>query len=573
MENLQWPEPVVGSVADWKAANPDATECNLSYRSDITADDIKLLAGIQKLSIRGCAQLGNDAIQHLTGIKILDMVQVQKVTDAAFPSLAGVKSLQFTGCPLVTDEAITHLAGVEVLVMRVCTQITGSTFGVIKGVRELDCSGCYRVKDAAIQAVKGVKYLSVSECKKLTNEAFSGHEALESLSMASCVQLTITDEAFEGLDNLRSLDITGCYQETLSDEAFEGLDKLRSLSIDDCPQFTDEALKPINQLNYLGISGCDMAMCGPNLKRLKDAGTIVEDDGLCDPPRVLPPGRNVLGGPEEVQSIRVVNMTSYSDEAYDEIPKFPVPDVISDTVYGDVDLQKFMILNTGTGIILKIDDKFVGISRKYLSNQMESGESTYYECVEEFTRSFEFRDIYDTPYFAIKTPLGSLYTTYAMALGMIDNTHSFWELEETPTVLAFTASRSGVMAGGPIVSADHCQAGTSKKVYTVYPIMFEVDEEKEDVPTTLGLKFGETRVEVDYSPTQTLGELRATIETKFDLAPDKQRLLYNGRELSDDAKTLKELNVQAGFTVAVMKRGGRRTFRNVRKSRKRKPSN
>jgi hypothetical protein len=314
-------------------------------------------------------------------------------------------------------------------------------------------------------------------------------------------------------------------------------------------------------------------MCGPNLKRIRDSGATIEDDMCPESQRVLPPGRTALSGKPEVRGIPTVRMNSFDTETSDGFTRVPIPDTISDTVHGDVDLVKFMILNTGAGIVLKIKDKFVGISRTYLSDEMESGASTYYECVEEFTSTFEYRDIYNIPYFALKTPLGSLYVKYMRIFDIMRQTHSFWEINETDEVLAFTASRSGVLEGGPIVSADHCQAGTSKKVYDVIPFMFEVEEDEEEVPTTLGLKFGETRVEVDYSPTQTLGELRATIQTKFDIEPAGQRLIYNGRELTDDAKTLNELNVQAGFTVAVMKRGGRRTFRNVRKSRKRKPSN
>ena len=576
MDDTTWPDVVQGSVADWRAANPDATECNLSGRRDITNDDIKLLAGIDRLAIRWCRQLDDEAIHHLKGISILDMSGLNKITDAVFPSLVGIKSLRMIGCILVTDEAIKHLEGIEILSVRNCIKLTGSTFRYIESVRQLDCAGCPEITDEAFFGLENLEDLTVDACKKLTNEAFSGHESLDSLSISECNQPEITDDAFASLVNLTVLVMNDCSQQTLTDRAFEGLEKLKELYIDNCTQFTDNALEPIQNLVYLSMNGCSSLMCGPNRKRLKDSGTRVDDDGTCDPPppaRILPDGRTALVNAGQVQGVRVILMKSYGDSALETFPKFPVPDVISDTVHGDVDFQKFMILNTGTGIILKINDKFVGISRKYLSQEMESGESTYYECVEEFTRSFEFSDIYDTPYFAIKTPLGSLYTTYAMVLGMMESTHSFWEFEETPTVLAFTASRSGVLAGGPIVSADHCQAGTSKKTYNLFPFMFEVEEDEEEVPTTLGLKFGETRVEVDYSPTQTLGELRATIQTKFDIEPAGQRLLYNGRELSDDAKTLKDLNVQAGFTVAVMKRGGRRTFRNVRRSRKRRPSN
>ena len=569
MQDTDWTDPVVGSVSDWKAANPDATECNLSYRADIVADDIKLLAGIQKLSIRGCSQLGDDAIQHLKGIKILDMVNLDKITDAAFPSLVGIKSLRMSKCSLVTDEAIKHLAGIEVLVLRICENITGSTFRYIESVQKLDCAWCPKITDEAFIELENLKDLTISGCKKITDEAFSNFEGLKELSIASCNQRGITDAAFQNLVNIRVLNVGGCDQETLTDSAFGGLDKLTDLFIDDCPQFTDEALKPIKQLKFLSISGCDASICGPNLQRLKDAGTHVEDDGLCEPHRVLPPGRNTLDDAVQVQKLQTVKVSSFHEDSIAQFLRVPVPSVISDIVHGDTDFQTFVIRNFGGGLVLKIKDKYVGISRVYLSDEMKAGSSTFYECIQEFTSAFEFRDIYDTPYFAIKTPYGSLYVLYEQVIGMLEYDHSFWEVIETDQVLEFTASRRGVLAGGPIESADHCQTGTTKKVYDIEPFVFEVEEEEEEVPTTLGLKFGETRVEVDYSPTQTLGELRGIIQTKFDLSPDKQRLLYNGRELADDTKMLKDLNVQAGFTVAVMKRGGRKTFRRRRCSKRR----
>ena len=568
MSDIEWPPPIEESVANWRAENPDAVTCNLSYMN-VTADDIKLLAGIQNLRIVGCTQLGDDAIHHLKGIKNLDMTGLDKITDAAFPSLVGIKTLRMSNCNQLTDESIKSLGGIEVLILRVCPKITGATFNHITGVRQLDCSYCPDITDSAIHELKGVKFLTTIACNNLTDDAFKYTEDVTSLDISQCYQPSITDNALSRLVNVQTLILRECNQATLTDNALSGLTNLRRLFITSCTQFTDAIFSPLTELTILDISYCSPGICGPNLQRLRASGTTVDDDdGVCG---VVVPGS--LSGREQVQGLHLIKVSSFDEDSITEFPRVPVPSVISDIVHGDTDFQTFVIRNFGSGIVLKIKDKYVGISRAYLSGEMEEGSSTFYECTEEFESTFEYSDIKETPFFAIKTPYGSLYVPYGQVLSMLEYGHSFWEVIETDQVLEFTASRSGVLAGGPVASVDHCQAGTTKKVYDAEPFMFEVEEDEEDVPTTLGLKFGETRVEVGYSPTQTLGELRGIIQTKFDLAPDKQRLLYNGRELADDVKTLKELNVQAGFTIAVMKRGGRRTFRNTRKSRKRKPSN
>jgi hypothetical protein len=227
-----------------------------------------------------------------------------------------------------------------------------------------------------------------------------------------------------------------------------------------------------------------------------------------------------------------------------------------------------MVLNHGGGLILKIKDSYAGISRSYLTKELKSGESAYYECKQKFTGTFEYSDILKIPYFALKTTNGTFYITLVEAMFMQKHTHSFWELVETGYTLTFTASRSAIIAGGPLMSADHCQGGTSKMLYQLSILVFTMEDEEEEVPTTVGLKFGEERIEIPFVPTQTIDEVKAAIAAKWpELTTDKQRLIYNGKPL--ESGTLGDAKVQPGFTIQIIKRGGRKTYRRIRKTKKR----
>ena len=152
---------IVGSLAAWRAANPDALVANVCGRVDLTDVDFVHLAGIKALFISFCTNPGltNAAFAHLRGLHTLWMggCDQASITDAAFAHLHGLHTLNMGWCnqSTTTDAAFTHLRGIQVLEMRFCYQatITGATFAHLRGVRVLWMRGCSPAVIAAARAL------------------------------------------------------------------------------------------------------------------------------------------------------------------------------------------------------------------------------------------------------------------------------------------------------------------------------------------------------------------------------------------------------------------------------------
>jgi hypothetical protein len=236
--------------------------------------------------------------------------------------------------------------------------------------------------------------------------------------------------------------------------------------------------------------------------------------------------------------------------------EYEPPSTINDVIYGDISPDKYLIKVAGDCLILKIGEKYAGVKRSNLLSEMKSGDSTFYECSKLITGSFLPNAIYSVPYFAIRTTLGIYYIPYAQMRAILMCPWLFWELTKAGT-LKFTASRSAVVFGGPVSSMDHCQDGTEKEVYDTQPFEFAIaDDDEEEIPNIIALKYGEQKKEIPYDESMTIGAIRDKAMDFFGLTDAK--LVYTGRVLSDDTKTVKGANVQKGFTILVQKVGGKR---------------
>ena len=153
--------PIVGPLAAWRAAHPDALVANVRGRADLTDADFVHLAGIKALRMSYCTNPGltDAAFVHLRGLHTLVIGRCNQasITDAAFSHLHGLHTLNMFCCKqsTITDAAFTHLRGIQVLDMQYCNQatITGVTFAHLHGVRVLDMHGCSPAAIAAARAL------------------------------------------------------------------------------------------------------------------------------------------------------------------------------------------------------------------------------------------------------------------------------------------------------------------------------------------------------------------------------------------------------------------------------------
>ena len=96
---------IVGSLADWRATNPNAAVANINGRRDLCDADFAHLVGIKALSMVDCDQ--------------------PAITDAAFSYLKGIHTLRMWGCAQTR------------------TRINGPAFAeMCKTIYRLDCYSC-----------------------------------------------------------------------------------------------------------------------------------------------------------------------------------------------------------------------------------------------------------------------------------------------------------------------------------------------------------------------------------------------------------------------------------------------
>jgi hypothetical protein len=86
---------IVGPLAAWRAAHPDARVANVSGRRDLTDADFAHLAWLRAVDMSGCSGITDAAFAHLAGIHTLNMSRCWQatITDAAFAHLAGIHTL------------------------------------------------------------------------------------------------------------------------------------------------------------------------------------------------------------------------------------------------------------------------------------------------------------------------------------------------------------------------------------------------------------------------------------------------------------------------------------------------
>lgn len=251
-------------------------------------------------------------------------------------------------------------------------------------------------------------------------------------------------------------------------------------------------------------------------------------------------------------------------------------------------LDQFFRKYMGDGAVFKVGPKFYGIPRKDLLKEYLEGSAIVYECTKTFAMdgprrgTFEYSDIYAQPYYALRTPAGVLYVSLWLIKLILQTTHAFFKLDDKPEKkLENIASRSSVIAGGPVSSQLHCQAGSDGNVYTIrFFKLPEIEEEEEtdeeDEPNVVFVKKGEDKTEFPLDLSQTVLQLKEAVKEKLGIAVEAQKMVFQGKVLKDD-QTLGEAKVGKGYVIQLQVSGGRKkrkTFRkkkaqqNTRKSRK-----
>jgi hypothetical protein len=251
-----------------------------------------------------------------------------------------------------------------------------------------------------------------------------------------------------------------------------------------------------------------------------------------------------------------------------------IPKIFVAKLGRDLTLEQFFRKYMGDGIVFKVGPKFYGVERKDLMQEYSEGSAIAYECRKTFIYNpsavpplygtFEYSDIYATPYFALRTPAGVFYTDLLGMVDILSRPHAFYKVDTNPVKkLENVASRSSVVAGGPVQSQLHCQAGSGENVYEFSPFRLpamEEDEEsdEEEEPNVVFVKKGEEKTEFPLDLAQTVLQLKEAVNARLGIAIESQKMLFQGKVLQD-AQTLGEANVKKGYTIQLQVSGGRLT--------------
>lgn len=156
----------------------------------------------------------------------------------------------------------------------------------------------------------------------------------------------------------------------------------------------------------------------------------------------------------------------------------PYADTLFDIVMAeDTPMVNFVKEYRDNAVIFHLKDQVFGTLRDELRRRYEDKSAIRYECKRQLGLMVTPNDVViETPYYAMNVPF-PIYIPVSQFQQILNSTHKRWKLVETGK-LPYTTSRA--MVGRPdgtnidgqdmdAVSADHCQAGTDKPVFSVTP--------------------------------------------------------------------------------------------------------
>ena len=194
--------------------------------------------------------------------------------------------------------------------------------------------------------------------------------------------------------------------------------------------------------------------------------------------------------------------------------------------------------------------------------------NVFYECKKMVPFSpdtgeygtFEFDDIYRKPYYQLNLGNGTFLITMN-DLERLFKQNQFWILQDTGIELKYTASYWSVVAGGPLISSNHCQDNTDKKVFMLVPFSILTDEEDELEELVnqniVKVKLGEDVTDIDISDSKKVSAVKQKFAALKGLPVDGFRFIAAGKILSDDADVVPGIMLM----VALSKSGGLRLAR------------
>jgi len=251
----------------------------------------------------------------------------------------------------------------------------------------------------------------------------------------------------------------------------------------------------------------------------------------------------------------------------------PIQNVFDIQGHNDMPVIDFLMQYQGNACIFETGGVQTGTTKSLLKDEIESGSSIFYECVErkvyqppKFNGRFGPSNVINRPYVKIAIN-GTFYVPLEDAI-KIFGAHQFWQVVPTQVILQYTCGRDSAIAGGPVVGGDHCQDGTEKRVHRLVPYVFDA---KAPVAAANAAEPVENVIKVQYTggtikipiagATATVTKIKSEFAKKVGKTTDKIRFLYLGHEPTGPTKIPSGGIIQAQISAE----GGKRATRRARK--------
>ncbi|KAF1777186.1 Leucine-rich repeat domain, L domain-like [Phytophthora cactorum] len=250
------------------------TSLNLGYCKVVSDEGIAAIATnlpkLNYLSLRGCNQVGDNAIRSLARLKNLQTLNLWYCNQGALTDV-GVSALAEStyGQGISSLSTLVNLRHLEIANVGEVTDRGLLALAPLINLITLDVAGCYNITDSGTEVLANFQKLASCNlwyCSEIGDATFQHMESLTKMRFLNFMKCgKVTDRGLQSiakLRNLTSLDMVSCFNVT--DEGLSELSKLHRLKslasqlsslvildLSNCRQVGNKALLGIGELHSL----------------------------------------------------------------------------------------------------------------------------------------------------------------------------------------------------------------------------------------------------------------------------------------------------------------------------------
>lgn len=203
------------------------------------------------------------------------------------------------------------------------------------------------------------------------------------------------------------------------------------------------------------------------------------------PPPPVPPPLVRPSGTLGAESVRTASPVARTLDMPPPVEPKEVVYIEEPMCYHIIEMEDMSVLQAicQGDVVFKLGNSYIATDKKNLDSDVEDRTTIRFKCNRELDGAPRMRDVDGTEYYLLQLT-GNVLVDRQNFGNLLWTPYPVFELVESGTTFPFTASATSVLAEGGydrsvvgtevnIVSADHCQAGSDRKLYTVVPLVLK----------------------------------------------------------------------------------------------------